>query len=123
LRRLLVRANVVPSSPILLTLMMETLSSSETSVFTRATKHNILEDAFPHTANVVHSSLILFTLMMEALSFSETSVHTRDTRRHIPEEGILLTQCLLENGGKAQGTCVKMADRRTSQTSTPFGVV
>jgi hypothetical protein len=30
-RRLLVTANVVPSSPILVTLMMETLSSSETS--------------------------------------------------------------------------------------------
>jgi hypothetical protein len=36
-RRLLVTANVVPSSPILLTLMMEALSSSETSVLTRAT--------------------------------------------------------------------------------------
>jgi hypothetical protein len=33
-RRLLVTANVVPSSPILVTLMMEVLSSSETSVFT-----------------------------------------------------------------------------------------
>jgi hypothetical protein len=36
-RRLLVTAGVVPSSPILVTLMKEALSSSETSVLTRAT--------------------------------------------------------------------------------------
>jgi hypothetical protein len=43
--RLLVIANVVPSSPILVTLIMEALSSSETSVLTRATWHNIPEGA------------------------------------------------------------------------------
>jgi hypothetical protein len=37
-RRLLVAANVVPSSPILVILMMEALSYSETSVLTRATR-------------------------------------------------------------------------------------
>jgi hypothetical protein len=36
-RRLLVTANVVPNSPILVTLMKEALGSSETSVLTRAT--------------------------------------------------------------------------------------
>jgi hypothetical protein len=41
-----VTANVVPSSPILVKLMMEGLRPSETSVLTRATQRNILEEAF-----------------------------------------------------------------------------
>jgi hypothetical protein len=56
-RRLLVRASVDPSSPILVTLMKEVLSSSEISVLTKATRrksrrrHSSYEYKLPATAS------------------------------------------------------------------------
>jgi hypothetical protein len=62
-RRLLVMANVVSNSPILVTLMMEALSFSETSVLTRSTRRNSPEDVFLHghrhkTSNPTYERLL-----------------------------------------------------------------
>jgi hypothetical protein len=91
--------------------MMKALSSSETSVLTRAIRRNIPHDGFLHShrrenltsyfvflrivrrlltmANGVPTSPNFVTLMVEALSSSESSVLTRATRRTIPQDGFL----------------------------------
>jgi hypothetical protein len=47
--RLIVIANVVPNSQILVTLIMEAIRSSETSVLRRATQRHISEDGILHS--------------------------------------------------------------------------
>jgi hypothetical protein len=67
MRRLLDTASVVPSSPILVTLMKEALSSSETSVLTRVTKRNIPEDTLQIFLYFTASRLALMPICRLAL--------------------------------------------------------
>jgi hypothetical protein len=105
--QLLVTASVVPSTPILVILMMETIHSSETSILTTGMRRDITEDGILKfslkfskkkkyyniqctlTLSQFWTSPILVTLINEALSSSESSVLTRATRRNIPEDTIL----------------------------------
>jgi hypothetical protein len=67
-RWLLVTASVVPSSQILLTLMKEALSSSETSVL-KVTRRNIPEDAILYLSYVNMLTMKCGTLLPPFLNF------------------------------------------------------
>jgi hypothetical protein len=77
LRRLLDTANVVPSSPILVTLMMEALRCSETSVLTRATWRNIPEDGIRPNMNIA-----TFTEAGKGDWFNSINCHTHQNRTY-----------------------------------------
>jgi hypothetical protein len=65
MRWLLVTANVAPTSLIPVTLMMEALSSSETSVLTRATWRNILDSSILHSHRHENLKSYTFTILFK----------------------------------------------------------
>jgi hypothetical protein len=67
---LLVTANVIPTSPILVTLMMEAIHSAETSVLIRATGSHIPKDGILHS-HLLEDIKILHSINLQG-SVAET---------------------------------------------------
>jgi hypothetical protein len=72
MRQLLVTASVVPSSPILVILMKEALSFSETSVLTRATRRNITEDVILYPMDSLQSGEHFLLFKMHSIKIKNT---------------------------------------------------
>jgi hypothetical protein len=91
-RRLLVTANVVPSSPVLVILMMETIRSSETSALTRAARRHIPEDYILHSYGRENLKSYIALTGWTLKRRSNVFPLRYELGISIPEDGILLSE-------------------------------
>jgi hypothetical protein len=90
--RLLVTAKVVPHSPTLVTLMMEAIPSSETSVLTRVTRCNIPEDGILHSHRRKHLKSYTALTGWALLRRRNVFPVRYELSFYIPEDGIIHSQ-------------------------------
>jgi hypothetical protein len=112
--RLLVTANVVPSSLALVTLMMEAVRSSETSVLTRLTRRNIPEDTILQcdTSFLQQSDLVALPTRHSRVDFRRPTVKWVSLQRPEPTSDVSLQNHvrLLQPAHKCGSSKIRICD-------------
>jgi hypothetical protein len=95
---MLVTANVVPSSPILVTLIIVAIRSSDTSVLTRTTLRDILEDGIIHSQRRDNLKSYNADILLQRKESTSDIIYILTTcyniKMYLPEVG-----CELDFGG------------------------
>jgi hypothetical protein len=113
-------ANVVPNSPILVTLMMEALRSSETSVLKIATRRNVPEDGILHSHRRENLKSYIALTGWALQSSRNVSPVKYDLGFYIPEDGARVRVFSAGLLARSQFASGRSCDR---PTRTRFSVV